>query len=946
MERKLHILKLWLSRKVVLLPVIIFTVLMVAAALYWFVHQNNWLSKDYLKQQEITRHEENFRDLIYNVQRAESDVRGYIVTRNKIYVSDFNKIIDSIQVKYSHIKTFEKATPLAFDSELSGKFNSLLTEKTQFLQQVKSLCDNDKWNEASSLINSPKGLYLSDSIYTINQLKNNELRLYNDHSGIAFLDIKKTNTNLAYAGIGFSVFLLILIVYLLRREIQRSNNLTGQLNKQKEFFKATVESIGEGLIATSKKSEIVFMNPAAEKLTGWNFSEAKHKQLSTVYKVFNEETGLPFNNIVSRILEEGKSIELENNTLLKSRNNDYFIISNSGAPMQDEVGNVTGAVLVFNDITEKKKNETELRESERQFRFLIENLSEAVYTCDELGYIQLYNKAAVKLWGREPLAGKELWCGSWKIFNTDGTELPHDRSPMALALKTGRPVLGKEILVKRKDGSFRHVLPSPTPSFDNEGKLIGAVNLLLDVTDKKEREILIRKTEEKYRNLFEQGNDAIVTYSFDGTIYEFNDIICSMSGYTREEFAQLKLQDIIVGDLILSEEKYNAILAGELVTVQRQCRRKDGGGTDMEFKTKMNTEGIIVAFGRDITERKRNEEKIKNAIERFEILSRATSDTIWDWNIKEDTITYNRGMTKMFGYRLADIKARAQWWKENTHPDDNDHIDKQLAELFAARGQNIQMEYRYLCANGSYKYVNDRAFVLYNAEGQPVRMVGAMQDVTKEKNHARLITMAVVETQENERRELGMELHDNVNQLLSATLLYLGMATRSSKDGADVSETLQECIRYITDAITDIRNLSHRLTPFTDEKVPLNEIIKWLTEPMQKTDQFEINLQVDERVDDIISNDIKTNFYRIIQEQLNNIVKYAQAGKVEISITVVEDKVSLVIADNGIGFDPELVKDGIGLQNIKRRAEMFFGELSLKTSPGNGCVLTIEQPCS
>ena len=169
MERKLHILKLWLSRKVVLLPVIIFTVLMVAAALYWFVHQNNWLSKDYLKQQEITRHEENFRDLIYNVQRAESDVRGYIVTRNKIYVSDFNKIIDSIQVKYSHIQTFEKATPLAFDSELSGKFNSLLTEKTQFLQQVKSLCDNDKWNEASSLINSPKGLYLSDSIYTINQ---------------------------------------------------------------------------------------------------------------------------------------------------------------------------------------------------------------------------------------------------------------------------------------------------------------------------------------------------------------------------------------------------------------------------------------------------------------------------------------------------------------------------------------------------------------------------------------------------------------------------------------------------------------------------------------------------------------------------------------------------------------------------------------------------------
>ena len=96
-----------------------------------------------------------------------------------------------------------------------------------------------------------------------------------------------------------------------------------------------------------------------------------------------------------------------------------------------------------------------------------------------------------------------------------------------------------------------------------------------------------------------------------------------------------------------------------------------------------------------------------------------------------------------------------------------------------------------------------------------------MQDISKEKDYENQITAAILETQEKERRELGMELHDNVNQLLGATLLYLGMAQRNSQAGKEVSATLGECISYITEAINDIRNLSHRLTPYTKEDVSL-----------------------------------------------------------------------------------------------------------------------------
>jgi signal transduction histidine kinase len=121
-------------------------------------------------------------------------------------------------------------------------------------------------------------------------------------------------------------------------------------------------------------------------------------------------------------------------------------------------------------------------------------------------------------------------------------------------------------------------------------------------------------------------------------------------------------------------------------------------------------------------------------------------------------------------------------------------------------------------------------------------------------------------------------------------------------------------------------------------------MIAWLTEPMQKTNQFEITLKVDDFKITAINSAIQTNVYRIIQEQLNNIVKHARAKKVEIHVNLTGDDIKLVVADNGTGFDPELANEGIGMKNIKRRTEMLSGNLTLNTSPGNGCQLVIVLP--
>ena len=119
---------------------------------------------------------------------------------------------------------------------------------------------------------------------------------------------------------------------------------------------------------------------------------------------------------------------------------------------------------------------------------LLQALPAAVYTCNATGYIQLYNKAAVELWGREPIVGEDLWCGSWKIYKPDGSPLPLDECPMAITLREGRKVEGEEIIIEKPNGERRVIMPYPQAIFDDSGRIAGAVNMLLDITDKKESE--------------------------------------------------------------------------------------------------------------------------------------------------------------------------------------------------------------------------------------------------------------------------------------------------------------------------------------------------------------------------------------------------------------------------------------------------------------------------
>jgi PAS domain S-box-containing protein len=155
-------------------------------------------------------------------------------------------------------------------------------------------------------------------------------------------------------------------------------------------------------------------------------------------------------------------------------------------------------------ISTTARSKATLEEHERRFRALLEALPAAIYTTDAHGRLAYYNEAAAELWGQRPTLGTTEWCGSWKLYWSDGTPLPHDECPMAIALKEDRAVRGMEAIAERPDGTRISFIHYPTPLHDDTGRLVGAVNMLVDITDRKRAEeqqaLLIRELHHRVRN--------------------------------------------------------------------------------------------------------------------------------------------------------------------------------------------------------------------------------------------------------------------------------------------------------------------------------------------------------------------------------------------------------------------------------------------------------------
>jgi PAS domain S-box-containing protein len=230
------------------------------------------------------------------------------------------------------------------------------------------------------------------------------------------------------------------------------------------------------------------------------------------------------------------------------------------------------------DITEKKKLFNALRENEEGQRRILKDLPAAIYSCDTKGYITFYNDAATELWGREPEIGKDLWCGSWKINQTDGSPLPLDTCPMAICLKESRPVYGEEIIVVRPDGELRNVLPHPQPVFDSNGKMIGAVNMLMDITKLKKAEQTIRESEERFKIAANAAPVLIWMSDKNKNRYFFNKGWLEYTGRTHEQEVGIGwTENVHLDDLKMLLDIYHSSFEKQKeYKLEYRLRRHDG----------------------------------------------------------------------------------------------------------------------------------------------------------------------------------------------------------------------------------------------------------------------------------------------------------------------------------------------------------------------------------
>jgi PAS domain S-box-containing protein len=245
------------------------------------------------------------------------------------------------------------------------------------------------------------------------------------------------------------------------------------------------------------------------------------------------------------------------------------------------------------------------------YRQVLDALPVAVYITDAEGRLTYYNEAAASLWGHRPELGASRWCGSWKLYRPDGTDLPHDQCPMAMALREGRPVRGMEALAERPDGIRVPFIPFPTPLYDAAGSLIGAVNMLLDISDRKQAE----QDGQRLASIVESSDDAIVSKDIDGIITSWNRGAERLFGYAAHEVIGNPITILIPLDRW--DEEADILLRirrGEKIDHYETIRRrKDGSLVEVSLcvSPMKNADGKIVGaskIARDITERRRAEE--------------------------------------------------------------------------------------------------------------------------------------------------------------------------------------------------------------------------------------------------------------------------------------------------------------------------------------------------
>lgn len=617
-----------------------------------------------------------------------------------------------------------------------------------------------------------------------------------------------------------------------------------------------------------------------------------------------------------------------------------------------ESGCIAGVIGFIQDVTETVNHNRNLYDGEQRLKAIFEHEPDCVAVLSLNGAIIDLNPAGLQL-----LQGTKEQLLSFTFHELVG--LSHRPQFRATYEQVGKgETKSLQFEITNLAGENRWLEANIVPLRDKYEAIYATLSVMRDISERKKIEEELRKQQERLLNIKRLAKIGYWEFDFlTGKGYA-TDSLYAIYGLRRSDHPEITVPLFL--SLVHPDDRdelahgFATVVECDSLEKEHRLLRPDGSLVHLHHCGTVfrDADGNALSMGgavQDITDRKEAEIQLTFSEQKFRSLVHNGSDLIVILDEEGNFKYVSPSAKNIAGYEPAELLGRNAF--ELIPPEDHEVMMAELHSVIQSKNSGKATPHRFLNAAGEWMWLESKGVNLLhdtNVEGIIINArnitdrIELQEQLDRElATRQKDITAAVIQAQEGERSQLGQELHDNVNQVLTTIKLYNEMLL----DGIGNSkELLQKSVHHLQSCISEIRSISKRLSAPTLGKINLNDSIYELIESVNLTKKIAIHFSMPVDVALPVTQEIHLTIYRIIQEQLNNIIKHADATVVTIALLHCKKGFELIIQDDGKGFDVGAKRTGIGITNIITRAENVSGKVKIESSTGNGCKLTVTIP--
>ena len=631
----------------------------------------------------------------------------------------------------------------------------------------------------------------------------------------------------------------------------------------------------------------------------------------------------------------------------------------------DQDGKTSAIQAVGININENVEHPPAIDRSLEELRYqaaMLDNVSDIIVSVDLQQKVRSWNRQAEIFYNikAEDAIGKIIT----EVVTIDYSPITREQAHKELYEK------GKwkgEVNYVKPNGEKKYLLNSLSFVHNEQGERIGLMVTGKDITEWRKAQEKLKESELFYRNLFVESLDGILLADEKATLHFCSSSVTRILGYsTTEVVGRNAFEFVHPDDQELAKKSFQNELTGlpELksnpITIRLQNKDGDWIWCLVRGHNLLNNPyvGRMAIYFCDDSLRKQAEDALRETEKRFRRLISDLKFGVVIRDPQDKAILCNKTVLEFTGLTEHEF-MQTTFSTNGMHflSEDGEELAPGEHPYYKARLTKkpvrdvVMRVFRKTSKN--FQWVLVSVDPVLNETGELLHFIITFIDITERrkleesllkerlKKHI-IINKATIEAQEKERKEIGKELHDNIGQQLTTAKLYLDIAKENVDDAT--LKLINQASKSISDIISEVRSLSRALTPASISDIGLIESVKDLCESIKSTQAFGIRFYHKHFEEEKLDEDIKLMLFRIIQEQINNTIKHADASAILIRLQMDAEHISLTVADNGKGFNPSSIKKGLGLDNMANRAAVFNGKFELKTEPEKGCSIIVTVP--